>query len=131
MDGKTILVVDDDEDLVRSLGIRLRRKGYEVYTAMDGNQAVMQAHKHQPDLVILDIMMPAGSGFKVMDKLSMSTLTMGTPVIVLTAFDSEETRVQAKALGAFRYLVKPFSFDVLLFAVSEALGESQDIEPGS
>jgi len=129
MDGKTILVVDDDEDLVRSLGIRLRRKGYEVYTAMDGNQAVMQAHKHQPDLVILDIMMPAGSGFKVMDKLSISTHTMGTPVIVLTAFDSEETRVQAKALGAFRYFVKPFNFDVLLFAVSEALGESQDIEP--
>jgi len=131
MERKTILVVDDDEDLVRSLDIRLRRKGYEVYTATDGNQAVMQAQEHQPDLVISDIMMPAGSGFKVMDKLSMSTLTMGTPVIVLTAFDSEETRVQAKALGAFRYLVKPFSFDVLLFAVSEALGESRDIEPGS
>ena len=126
MERKTILVVDDDEDLVKSLDIRLRGKGYNVYTAMDGTQAVMQAHKCKPDLLILDIRMPAGSGFTVMDKLSMSTHTMATPVIVLTAFDSEEIRIQAKALGAFRYFVKPFNFDELLLAVSDAICESNE-----
>jgi two-component system KDP operon response regulator KdpE len=79
MNDKTVLVVDDDEDLVRSLGIRLKQKGYKVFAAQDVNQAVMLTHKRRPDLLILDIGMPAGSGFTAMHNLSLSTHTQFIP----------------------------------------------------
>jgi len=121
MNGKTVLVVDDDEDIVKSLGIRLGQEGYKVFAAQDANQAVMQAHKIKPDLLVLDIGMPAGSGFTVMQNLSNSMHTQTIPVIMLTALDDEETRDKTKNLGALGYFVKPYNFDELLFAVNYIL----------
>ncbi len=121
MDDMTVLIVDDDEDIVRSLGIRLTQERYKVVAAQDANQAVMQAHKLRPDLLILDIGMPAGSGFTVMQNLSNSMHTQTIPVIVLTALDDEETRDTAENLGARGYFVKPYDFNDLLLTVNEIL----------
>jgi len=117
---RVILVVDDDENLLRALSIRLKAAGYTVYAAMDGMQAVMMTHKREPDLIILDIRMPGGSGLTVLDKLRGSMKTRGIPVIMVTAFDDEETKEKVRELGAFRYFRKPFDTDELLKAVEEA-----------
>jgi DNA-binding response OmpR family regulator len=121
MSDNTLLVVDDDEDIVKSLGIRLKEQGFKVFAAQDAYQAVMMSHKRRPDLLILDIGMPAGSGFTVMQNLSISIHTQAIPVIILTALDDEETRDEAEDMGALRYFVKPYEFDKLLLAVNEIL----------
>lgn len=121
INDKTVLVVDDDEDIVMSLGIRLQKQGFKVFTAQDAYQAVMMSHKRRPDLLILDIGMPAGSGFTVMQNLSISIHTQIIPVIVLTALDDEETMHKAENMGALRYFVKPYDFDELLLAVNKIL----------
>ena len=121
MSDNTLLVVDDDEDMVKSLGIRLKEQGFKVFAAQDAYQAVMMSHKRRPDLLILDIGMPAGSGFTVMQNLSISIYTQAIPVIILTALDDKETRDEAENMGALRYFVKPYEFDKLLLAVNEIL----------
>ncbi|MBN1288245.1 MAG: response regulator [Actinobacteria bacterium] len=126
MNNKTVLVVDDDEDILKSLGIRLKQKGFEVFTAQDAYQAVMMTHKCNPDLLILDIGMPAGSGFTVMQKLSGSSHTQLIPVIMLTALDDEDARDKAKILGALRYFVKPYEFSEVLSAVKEILDPADE-----
>ncbi len=123
MAGKKILIVDDDENLVKALSLRLRTSGYKVFGALDGMQAVMMSHKHDPDLIILDIRMPAGDGFSVMDKLGLSIKTQNIPVIVVTAFDDEYTKSRVNELGAFAYFRKPVDTDELLSSVHEALDE--------
>lgn len=120
---KAVLVVDDDENLLRALSIRLKAARYSVFAAMDGMQAVMMTHKREPDLVILDIRMPGGSGITVMDKLRSSIKTRSIPVIVVTAFDDEETKEKVRELGAFRFFRKPFDTDELLKAVDEAFAQ--------
>jgi CheY-like chemotaxis protein len=124
--GKTILVVDDDENLVRALSIRLKAAGYDVVAAMDGMQAVMMTHRRDPDLLILDIRMPGGSGITVMDKLQGSIKTRRIPVIVASAFDDDETKQKVQELGAFKFFRKPFETDDLLKAIEEALEGSPD-----
>lgn len=126
MAGKTILVVDDDENLVRALSIRLKAAGYDVVAAMDGMQAVMMTHRRDPDLLILDIRMPGGSGITVMDKLQGSIKTRRIPVIVASAFDDDETKQKVQELGAFKFFRKPFETDDLLKAIEEALEGSPD-----
>jgi DNA-binding response OmpR family regulator len=81
---KKILVVDDERDIVKVLVIRLQSSGYEVITAFDGAQGVFMAHKEKPDLVILDIRMPAGDGFSVAERLKRSSHTWTIPIIFLT-----------------------------------------------
>jgi DNA-binding response OmpR family regulator len=124
MNNKIVLVVDDDEDLLKSLGIRLGKAGYKVLAAMDALQAVMMAHKHTPDLLVLDISMPAGSGITVMDRLSMSSNTKLIPIIILTASDDKTIQEQAEERGALHYFVKPYDFEELIAAINNALGVS-------
>jgi len=81
---KKVLVVDDERDIIKALMIRLQGAGYEVVTAFDGAQAIFVAHKEKPDLIILDIRMPAGDGFSVAEKLKHSTNTVSIPIIFLT-----------------------------------------------
>ena len=80
---KKILIVDDERDIVKVLVIRLESSGYEVISAFDGAQGVFMAHKEQPDLIILDIRMPAGDGFSVAERLKRSTHTWTIPIIFL------------------------------------------------
>jgi len=124
---KRILIVDDERDIVKALTIRLNRAGYEVVTAFDGAQGIFMAHKEKPDLVILDIRMPAGDGFSVAEKLKESTETVAVPVIFLTGSPERNSEEKAMGLGARFYVKKPYDPEELLDAIERALEE--DIDP--
>ncbi|MGD0916255.1 MAG: response regulator [Thermodesulfobacteriota bacterium] len=118
---KRILVVDDERDIVKVLMIRLQSSGYEVITAFDGAQGVFMAHKEKPDLIILDIRMPAGDGFSVAERLKRSSPTWTIPVIFLTGSPEKDAEERAMELGARFYIKKPYDPEELLDAVKRAL----------
>lgn len=122
MAEKLILVADDDRDLVTALSIRLRAAGYEVVGAYDGVEVYEVAHERKPDLVIMDIRMPAGGGFDSTDRLKHSLSTRSIPVIFLTAFDDEDMREQAQSLGCAGYFRKPFDDVEFMDSISKLLG---------
>jgi len=126
MDQKKILIVDDERDIVKALMIRLQRAGYEVVTAFDGAQAVFVAHKEKPDLIILDIRMPAGNGFGVAEKLKHSASTFSIPVIFLTGGPERDSEEKAMTLGARFYIKKPYDPEELLDAIKRALEKDSD-----
>jgi DNA-binding response OmpR family regulator len=123
---KRILIVDDERDIVKALTIRLRGAGYEVVTAFDGAQGIFMAHKENPDLVILDIRMPAGNGFSVAEKLKQSTNTLAIPVIFLTGSPERNSEEKAMALGVRFYVKKPYDPEELLDAIKRALEKEAD-----
>ena len=120
---KKILVVDDDMDFVRLLTLRLKANNYEVAVAYDGLQAIERAHKEKPDLILLDLKMPAGGGLTVYENLRLSSETTGTPVIFITAYPSEDTKKKVMQKGAADFVSKPFDPEDLLLKVKKALGE--------
>lgn len=122
---KTILVADDDRDLVMALAIRLRAAGYKVLTAHDGDEAYRQAVDNKPDLVILDVRMPAGGGLASIDRLKHSLTTRTIPVMFLTAFDDEEMREEARKLGAAGYFRKPFKDEEFMSGIRDVLDGRQ------
>jgi len=106
------------------LAAELRAAGYKVVSACDAVAAVMMAVQEKPDLILLDIGLPAGSGIVVMERItSMSTIAMA-PIIIVTASDSAETKMQAFKNGAAAYFQKPFEINELLEAIQKALGVS-------
>jgi DNA-binding response OmpR family regulator len=123
---KKILIVEDERDIVRALMIRLQGAGYEVVTAFDGAQGVFMAHKEKPDLIILDIRMPAGNGFSVAQRLKRSMHTFTIPVIFLTGSPEKNAEEKAMALGARFYIKKPYDPEELLDAIKRALEEGPD-----
>ena len=124
MSEARILVVDDDRNMLVLLTRLLQKAGYTVMSAMDAAQGVMQAHRQQPDLILLDVMMPAGGGLTVLDRLRISMKTTAIPIIVLTGSDVPDIEARALAGGAVRVLKKPCEPDTLLAAVGEALGRT-------
>jgi len=124
---KKILIVDDERDIVKGLMIRLQGAGYNVVTAFDGAQGVFMAHKEKPDLIILDIRMPAGNGFSVAQRLKRSMHTFTIPVIFLTGSPEKNAEEKAMALGARFYIKKPYDPEELLDAIKRAL--EKDSEP--
>jgi DNA-binding response OmpR family regulator len=120
---KKILIADDDEQIVALLANRLKASGYEVIVAYDSLTAVKRAHEDNPDLLIVDIKMPAGGGMTVFEHLKLSSYTALTPVIFMTSHASEELRLKAAELGARGFLAKPFSPEVLLLLVKRVLGD--------
>ncbi len=116
-----ILVVDDEPDVIKALQLRLRGAGYDVVHATDGATATQTAIREQPDLIILDLGMPAGDGHTVAARLGMNTRTRAIPVIYLTARTSEEDRKKAMEAGAAAYVVKPFKANELLALVESVL----------
>jgi two-component system KDP operon response regulator KdpE len=123
MVGKKILIVDDDQDVRRGLGIRLKASGYSVVFAEDAISATSMARKEAPDLIILDIGLPGGDGFIVMERLLSITPT-SVPVIVLTARDPSTNKERALKAGAKAFFQKPADNDEFLAAIRKALGES-------
>ncbi len=117
---KKILIVDDERDIVKAVMIRLQSSGYEVVTAFDGAQGVFMAHKEKPDLIILDIRMPAGDGFSVAERLRRSTHTWNIPIIFLTGSPESNAEERATELGARFYIKKPYDPEDLLDAVKRA-----------
>ncbi len=124
---KRILIVDDERDIVKALTIRLRGAGYEIVTAFDGAQGIFMAHKEKPDLILLDIRMPAGDGFSVAEKLKQSADTLAIPVIVLTGSPEKNSEEKAMAVGARFYVKKPYDPEELLDAIKRAL--EKDLDP--
>jgi len=116
-----ILIVEDEPDFAKALKIRLKGSGYFVVTAFDAIQAVVKARKEKPDLIILDIGIPAGGGLSVAEKLKRSTHTCSIPIIFLTGSSDEEDEKRAMRLGALFYFRKPLSDAELLEAVRSAL----------
>ena len=115
---KKILVIDDDSSLVKLVGYALIRQGYEVYEAYDGQEGLRQVDSHQPDLVILDIMMPKMDGWQVCRRIRE---TSDVPIIMLTAKAREEDIVRGLEAGADDYLTKPFGVKELLARVRAVL----------
>src|SRR5690242_7163051 len=121
MSRPKILIVDDDFDLRRGLNLRLRANNYDVVYAADGLSAMAVAQKEHPDLIILDIGMPAGDGFTVMDRLQKSAPLACVPVIILTARDPQYHKERALKAGAIAFFQKPVDNEELLAAIRAAL----------
>ena len=116
-----ILVVDDEPEIVQSLTLRLTSAGYEVHSAMDGLGATKSAIEVQPDLILLDIGMPAGNGHVVVERLRNIGETSHIPVIYLTARTSDEDYRKARDGGVCKYITKPFDSEVLLAAIESQM----------
>ena len=116
-----ILIVEDDEKIIKALTVRLKSQGYEVVTAVDAVMATAKAMEHHPDLVLLDISMPGGNGFTVAERLRDSSLTIDTPIVFLTASKEPGLRERARTLGAAGFLEKPFEAQDLVSVIQQAL----------
>lgn len=121
---KKILIVEDDADINRALCIRLSAAGYEVHSAQDGYLGVQTAVKVRPDLLVLDISMPAGDGFSIVERLRSNTDLPHVPFIMLTASKRAEFRQTAQEMGASGYFEKPYESNELLDAIEEALASA-------
>jgi PAS domain S-box-containing protein len=118
---KTLLVVDDDKSLIKSLKYRLEKKGFSIYAAYDGKEALEMVEKHLPDLVLLDIVMPEMDGYEVMKALKKKPDTAQIPIVVMTGVENIEGKVQALSVGASEYLNKSSGFDQLLKTIESIL----------
>jgi DNA-binding response OmpR family regulator len=121
-----ILVVDDDPDLVRALRLRLRASNYEVTTATDGYTAVAAAQKERPALIILDLGLPVGDGFVVLDRLQSIDSLSNIPVIVLSARDPQANEERALKAGAAAFFQKPADNDELMNVIRVSLAPGQN-----
>jgi DNA-binding response OmpR family regulator len=117
---KRILLVDDDREIIDSMQIALEANGYEVLIARDGNQGLALADREDPDLIILDMMMPKRSGFLVLEKLR-RTRPMPVRIIMVTANEGNRHKAYAETLGVDDYIRKPFAMDRLLDSVDRLL----------
>ena len=123
MEKPKILIVDDDPELLQSLSLRLRKEGFDVAVAMDGYQGLERARTEKPDLLILDIHIPAGEGFSIQERL-LKMSGPWPPVVYLTGDRSVRAEIGVKRLGAFAIVYKPFDFSKLLDTVRRAIGVS-------
>ena len=120
-DAKRILIVDDDAEIVESLRYALEAKKYTVLIARDGNQGLAMAERENPDLVILDMMMPKRSGFLVLENLR-RTRAVPLKVIMITANEGSRHKAYAEMLGVDDYIRKPFAMERLVESVDRLLG---------
>jgi len=119
-DAKRVLIVDDDAEIIESIRYALEAKKYEVLVARDGNQGLAMAEREDPDLVILDMMMPKRSGFLVLEKLR-RTRPVPLRVIMITANEGSRHKAYAEMLGVDDYIRKPFAMDRLIESVGRLL----------
>jgi len=118
--SKRILLVDDDAEIIEALRVALSAKGYEILIARDGNQGLAMAERDDPDLVILDMMMPKRSGFLVLERLR-RTRPVPMRVIMITANEGSRHKAYAEMLGVDDYIRKPFPMDRLMESVDRLL----------
>lgn len=119
--GKTVLIVDDDFEIIDSVRYALEGQGHKVVIARDGNQGLALAERENPDLMILDMMMPKRSGFLVLEKLR-RVRDEPLPVIMITGNEGSRHKAYAELLGVSDYIRKPFAMDRLIDAVAKLLG---------
>ena len=122
MMSKRILIADDEQNIVISIEFLLRREGFEVLVASDGEEALAKVRAERPDLVLLDVMMPRMNGFDVCQALRADPDLGGTRILMLTAKGRDTEVSKGLGLGADGYMTKPFSTKELLAEVRKLLG---------
>lgn len=126
---KSVLLVEDDARIALAYGIRLKAMGYTVHTARDAASAVSETRKHNPDVVLLDISLPAGDGFTVAARIQSLVGTAATPIIFITASNKAGLRERAMEMGAVGFLNKPFAATQLADAIEMALSPGDNWLP--
>ncbi|MCK8515934.1 response regulator [Methylonatrum kenyense] len=122
--AKHILIVDDEPNIVLSLEFLMRRRGYEVSTASDGEEALAAIEARKPDLLLLDVMMPRKDGYQVCQILRERDDTADLRIIMLTARGRDVEREKGLSLGADDYITKPFSTQDVVTKVRQLLGDA-------
>jgi two-component system phosphate regulon response regulator PhoB len=122
----TVLLADDDRVQTLMLSTRLKAKGFKVTVAYDATQAWMAAIKTLPDVIVLDIQMPGGTGIAILKQLKTSTKTCQIPVIVLSGSIDPQIAISVKDLGADEFLPKPVDLDQLYRALSRLVGNTPE-----
>ena len=124
MGNKKILIVEDDPDLLRSMHVRLRAHNYDTFSAGDAISCMAEARKQEPDLILLDLGLPAGDGFVLMERFKQVPALASVPVIVVTARDFRANQRRAIQAGAAAFMQKPVNNAELLAAIRRALKEA-------
>lgn len=119
LNGLKILVVDDSKTIRRTAETLLSKEGCQVFTAIDGFDALSKIADHQPDLIFVDIMMPRLDGYQTCSLIKHNKVFRDTPVIMLSSKDGLFDRARGRIVGSEQYLTKPFTRDELLGAISQ------------
>jgi len=122
LNGLKILVVDDSKTIRRTAETLLTKEGCQVFTAIDGFDALSKIADHQPDLIFVDIMMPRLDGYETCSLIKHNKIFKETPVIMLSSKDGLFDRARGRIVGSEQYLTKPFTKDELLGAISNQIG---------
>lgn len=122
MPDRKILVVDDEPHVVRTLSFVLQKEGYEISTAVDGEEALNRLHEVKPSLMFIDIMMPKKNGYEVCQEIKGDPALKGIHVIMLSAKGQEADKEKALTLGADEFITKPFSPVQVIERVKQILG---------
>ena len=126
LDGKRVLLVDDDQDILTSMQAALEPTGAVIETANNGNKAVEMAEKSAPDVIVLDMMLPGRSGFLVLEKLKAKKPRNAKPfVIMITGNTGARHKMFAESLGVSEYFTKPVKMDKLIAAAERLAGGAQ------
>lgn len=125
MNTKKILIVDDEVDLVETVRFSLEMEGFTVLVSGDGEDALKQARKENPDLIILDIMLPKLDGYKVCRLLKFDERYKHIPILMLTAKTQEKDKALGKEIGADEYITKPFEMDELMEKVTSYVSKKE------
>ncbi len=134
---KKILVIDDNEVILKTTSMKLQSAGYHVFTALDGSEGVAAVRREKPDLVLLDIKFPpevsgmSWDGFRIMDWLHRVDETKKIPIIVISGVVEEKNRQRAATSGAVAFFPKPVNFDEMIRVIRATLSEDADQPPGS
>lgn len=132
-----ILVVDDNEIILKTISMKLQSSGYQVFTALDGAEGVAAVRKIKPDLVLLDITFPpdvsgmSWDGFRIMDWLHRVDETQKIPIIVISGVVEEKNKQRAMSSGAVAFFAKPVNFDEMLKVIRATLGAEPDRVPSA
>lgn len=138
MNRKKILIVDDNEVILKALSMKLESVGYETLTAIDGSEAVSAARKDKPDLIILDLSFPPDvahgggvgwDGFRIIEWLHRIDEAKGIPIVVITAGDPAKYKDRALAAGAIAFFHKPIRNDELIATIEKTVGKSSGAGP--
>src|SRR3984885_10354698 len=126
---KTVLLVDDDSVFLLTIGVRLKSMGYTVHAAKDAVNAISAVRKNSPDVIVLDVSLPAGDGFMVAERLQKLISAAATPIIFVTASEKPGLRERAMRVGAVAFLNKPFDATALADAIESALCPADSWQP--
>jgi DNA-binding response OmpR family regulator len=125
MSNKKILVIEDDADVRLGYQVLLKANNYDTFFAIDSVAAISEANKHQPNLIILDLGLPAGDGFVVLERFRGLPNLQNVPVVVVSARDAQANKDRALKAGAKAFFQKPWDDDELLATISQLLGTSE------